>query len=75
MLRETGPNIQESELFVGTSGKNLVSVFVEKVLCILKGVLLEKKILVYSLHSQACSVFILSLLSLLPGQLHFRLFS
>lgn len=39
---------------------------------ILKALILEKKILIFSLHSQACSNFILSLLSLLPGLLHFR---
>jgi hypothetical protein len=51
MLKETGPNIQESELFVGTSSKTLIHFFREKALVLLKCLILEKKILVYSLHS------------------------
>lgn len=73
MLRDTAPRIQTSEIFTGVSPKTVVFNLKEKTLMLLKAIILEKKILVFSLHSQACSNFILSLLALIPGALHFRM--
>ncbi len=48
MLRETKKNIAESEIFVGISPKTLIYFYKDKVFQILKAILLEKKIIVYS---------------------------
>ncbi|KRX09438.1 hypothetical protein PPERSA_01638 [Pseudocohnilembus persalinus] len=71
MLRETQGNLDESEIYLGTSPKALIYQFKEKTLVLLKALLLEGRILVFSLNSQSCSNFILSLTSLLPGILYF----
>ena len=71
-IKETKENLEESEIFIGASPRTMIFNFKEKVLMILKAILLEKKIIVFSLHSQSCSNFILSILSLFPGFLNFN---
>ncbi|EAR89363.1 transporter Avl9 (macronuclear) [Tetrahymena thermophila SB210] len=65
-------NIQESEIYIGTSLKTMIHFFKEKTLVILKALLLQKKILVYSLHSCSTSNFVMSLISLIPGLSFFK---
>ncbi|EGR31580.1 hypothetical protein IMG5_106320 [Ichthyophthirius multifiliis] len=65
-------NLKDSEIYIGTPVKTLVYFFKEKVLQIVKAILLEKRIIVYSLNSCACSNFIISIISLFPGLSHFN---
>ena len=51
MLLDTKNKIQESEIYVGVSPKTILFTFKEKLLVLLKALILEKKIIVYSLHS------------------------
>ena len=65
-------NSDYSELFIGISLKSLFLLYKEKVLVVLKAVLMEKRIIVYSNKPSSISSFILGLLALLPGGLHFN---
>lgn len=71
-ISDTKQNIEESELYTGLQPKVLLQYFQDRVLQLLKAVLLEKRVVVYSAQSQTCTNFILSLLSLLPSQMHFQ---
>ncbi|EGR30807.1 lalv9 family protein, putative [Ichthyophthirius multifiliis] len=68
-------SIGNNEIYLGIKLKALVYFFQEKTFQLLKALLLEKKIIVYSQNSSSCSNFINTLISLIPGLSYFQFFS
>ena len=65
-------NINMNEMFVIFNLGNLINFTKEKIFLIIKAILLEKKIIIYSKVSSNVCCFIYSLLSLFPGQILFN---
>jgi hypothetical protein len=64
-------DLDYSQMLLEMPLKQLVSVLKDKVLVLLKLMLLEKKIIIYSRTASVVSTFIMSLCSLIPGLLTF----
>ena len=62
-----------AELYTGSNLRGLFYLFKERVLKIIKALMLEMRVIVFSLSSSTCSDFIVSLLSLIPGSMFFQL--
>jgi hypothetical protein len=66
-------NLNINEIFMSFSLRKLFMFCKEKIFAILKLILLEKKIIVYSHKSNNVCSFILSIISLIPGNILFNL--
>lgn len=68
-------NLDLAEVLVGTNLRGLFLLLKDRVFQLIKALLLEKRIIVFSLTPSVVSTFLLSLLALLPGALYFNLYN
>lgn len=69
----TPGNLEIAELYTGSNLRGLFYLFKERVLKIIKALMLEMRMIIFLLSSSTCSDFIISLLSLIPGLMFFQL--
>ncbi|KAM3137147.1 hypothetical protein pb186bvf_010693 [Paramecium bursaria] len=64
-------NLEMSEMMIDTNIISIFIIFKDKIFKILKAMMLELKIIVFSLSSSICSKFLITLISLIPGLLQY----
>lgn len=75
-MAESWPNLPITDLYIGSDLKSIISLFeITDFYEIWKAVLYQKRIVVYGHSSSSVSTFLLSLLSLFPGQSTFGILS
>lgn len=75
-MTESWPNMPITDLYIGSDLKSIIPLFeITDFYEIWKAVLYQKRVVVFGHSSSSVSSFILSLLSLFPGQSTFGIFS
>lgn len=75
-LTETWPQMQLTDFYIGSDLKVIINLFgAAEFYEIWKAVLYQKRVVIYAHSSSSASSFILSLISLFPGQNTFGIFS